>query len=81
MKHDLEPRSKQKEADKFLYDINSDYYVEFLNSHAPDTLFTLEQRTHHHVFSEIQDYPEEDVRGFVCTCGVKTFYVEEDIDD
>jgi hypothetical protein len=75
--HELSQK-RQTEVKKFLEDINGDFYVEFFNKIAPEKLFSLEQRTHHHVFSEIEDYPEEGVHGFICSCGVNTFYVDED---
>ena len=51
IKRHLDSTSKQKAADKFRDEINSDYYIEFFNANAPETSFTLEQRTHRHVFS------------------------------
>lgn len=66
------------ELQKFLDEINSDFFVQFHNEHAPETIFSLEQRTHHHVFAEKEAaYPEEGVVECVCSCGVKIYFVEE----
>ena len=78
VKHDLEPRTRDEAIKAFVYEINSDYFVKSLNELVPETSYSLEQRTHHHHFSEANDQPEEGVLYFACSCGVKTIYIEDE---
>lgn len=71
-------KTKEEAINAFVYEINSDHFINFLNTHAPETSYSLEQRTHQHHFSEATEQPEKGVLYFTCSCGVKTIYIEDE---
>jgi len=69
------------EVQKYLEEINSDFFIEFLNKHSAGTSQTLEQQTHHHHFVKAEYQPEEGVVWFRCSCGVCMVYVDENYEE
>lgn len=78
-KRESEPIGADDKLKAFVKEINSDFFIRFLNANVPDTSYSLVQRTHHHHFVEVENpYPEEGVMLFGCVCGVRTYYIEDD---
>jgi hypothetical protein len=74
----LNKKEEEQKIQEFVDQINSDFFVRFMNANAPSPLFSLEQSKHHHHFVQADYQPEEGVLEFVCSCGVKMYYVSDE---